>query len=379
MKKIAHIQLLPLLSGAQRVTLDELQRLSDYEYEKYLICNDEGPLTLEARKSGIHVIIVKSLKRNISPYFDIVSLIKLIKIIKKEKFDIVHTHSSKTGVLGRLAAFYSKTPLIIHTVHGFSFPSAKNKLQLFIYYIMEKLGTVCGDALICLHDEDKRIAVNKLKLSPDKIHMLPNGVDINKFKPLSSIQKEEIRESIGLKNSDTIIGMTGRLWEQKNPLFLFDNLVDILLSNKNIKLVFMGDGELSNSLKERINTHKLSSQVFLLGWCNNTEEILNALDIFVLPSKWEGMPLAILEAQSTGLPCVVSNINGNKILVTNFKDGFLFDLDDIESFHDSITRLLYDRDLRENLGDYARNKIVSSYSINERIKKIDLIYKNLLL
>ncbi|WOB82041.1 glycosyltransferase family 4 protein [Providencia sp. PROV114] len=378
MKKIAHIQLLPILSGAQRVTLDELQRLSNDEYIKYLICNGEGPLTNEARKLGIIVIIVKSLKREISPYHDLISLYSLFKIIKKENFDIVHTHSSKTGVIGRLASFFSKVPLIVHTVHGFSFPSAKNKIQLLLYYLMERLGSLCGDILICLHEEDKKISINTLKQPESSVYVIPNGVDIKKFNPLCDEKKKLLRQIFKYRDTDILIGMTGRLWEQKNPLFLFNSLIDTLKLNNHIKLIFIGDGELSNVLKKQIQSHHLENQVILMGWCNNTETILNTLDIFVLPSKWEGMPLAILEAQSTGLPCVVSNISGNRALVTEGNDGFLFELDNKPSLNAAVNQLIHNKELRIELGKHAREKIMSQYSIDKRIEKIDSIYKRLL-
>ncbi|EBP7329261.1 glycosyltransferase family 4 protein, partial [Salmonella enterica] len=122
MIKIAHIQLLPLLSGVQRVCLDELIRLDENKFDKYLICKEEGPLTVEAKKYGIKCLVVRNLVREISLKNDLKALWSLWKIIKQYKFDIVHTHSSKTGVLGRVAAWLNRTNLIVHTVHGFSFP-----------------------------------------------------------------------------------------------------------------------------------------------------------------------------------------------------------------------------------------------------------------
>ncbi|WP_318836627.1 glycosyltransferase family 4 protein [Providencia sp. PROV102] len=335
MKKIAHVQLLPLLSGAQRVSLDELQRLPNDKFDKYLICCQIGPLTIEAEKLGIKCIIIDSLTREISPIKDLKSLIHLIKIIKNYRFDIIHTHSSKTGVIGRLAGFISKTPLIIHTVHGYSFPAAKNKIQYIIYYIMERIGSMCGNKLICLHETDKEIAIQKLKVKSNDIYIIPNGVDVKKYTPPSIENKQLYRKSLNLSKDDIVIGMTGRLWLQKNPIFLLENMLPLLIENKNIKILFVGDGELKKELEKLISIYDLSKQVYLLGWRNDIDRILQSIDIFTLPSKWEGMPLAILEAQSSGLPCIVSNITGNNNLVSNNIDGFIFNLEpNSEEFRD---------------------------------------------
>ncbi|MDD9339071.1 MAG: glycosyltransferase family 4 protein [Providencia heimbachae] len=379
MKKIVHIQLLPILSGAQRVSLDELQRLPNDKFDKYLICCGIGPLTIEAEKLGIKCIIIDSLTREISPIKDFKALINLIKILKEYRFDIVHTHSSKTGVIGRLAGFISKTPLIIHTVHGYSFPAAKNNTQRIIYYFMERVGSICGNKLICLHEIDKNIAIQKLKVKPDDIYIIPNGVDVQKYTLPSVEIKQLYRQSLNLSMDDIVIGMTGRLWLQKNPIFLLENMLPLFMENKNIKVLFIGDGELKNELESIINTHNLVNQVYLLGWRNDIEHILQAIDIFTLPSKWEGMPLAILEAQSSGLPCVVSNIPGNNNLVSNNIDGFIFNLEsDGEDFRDKIKQLIYSNELRIKLGTKSREKVMRHYSIEQRIRQIEIIYDKLI-
>ncbi|NBM86010.1 glycosyltransferase family 4 protein [Proteus penneri] len=378
MKKIAHVQLLPLLSGAQRVSLDELQRLPNDKFDKYLICCQTGPLTIEAEKLGIKCIIIDSLTREISPIKDLKSLIHLIKIIKNYRFDIIHTHSSKTGVIGRLAGFISKTPLIIHTVHGYSFPAAKNKIQYIIYYIMERIGSMCGNKLICLHETDKEIAIQKLKVKSNDIYIIPNGVDVKKYTPPSIENKQLYRQSLNLSKDDIVIGMTGRLWLQKNPIFLLENMLPLLIENKNIKILFVGDGELKKELEKFINIYDLNKQVYLLGWRNDIDRILQSIDIFTLPSKWEGMPLAILEAQSSGLPCIVSNITGNNNLVSNNIDGFIFNLEpNSEEFRDKIKKLIYNKELRIKLGIKSREKVILHHSIEQRIQKIEMIYDEL--
>ncbi|HGN2347179.1 TPA: glycosyltransferase family 4 protein [Proteus mirabilis] len=374
MIKIAHIQLLPLLSGAQRVSLEELKRLPSDKYKKYLISSSKGPLTEEAQKYNIKCIIVPTLKREISPKNDLLSLLALIKIIKKERFDIVHTHSSKPGVLGRIAAFLLRTPLIIHTVHGFSFPAAKNNKEYFLYLTMERIGTLCGKSLICLHNNDKKIAIKKLYIKEKNILVIPNGVDTNLYAPLKKQYKNEIRKNLQINNNDISIGMIGRLWEQKNPLLLLNAAIELLDKYSNLKFYFVGDGEYFNLMDNIIKKNKLTKQIFLLGWRSDTEIILNALDIFVLPSKWEGMPLAILEAQSVAVPCIVSNIQGNKEIIDNNKTGILFESNSKNELIKSIDFLISNPEKRKEIAKNSRKYITGNHCINDRINKLDYFY-----
>ncbi|ELN2497650.1 glycosyltransferase [Escherichia coli] len=289
MIKIAHIQLLPLLNGVQRVCLDELIRLDPRTFDRYLICKEEGPLTIEAQKYGIKCLFVKSLVREISLKNDFKALWYLWKLIKQHNFDIVHTHSSKTGVLGRVAAWLGRTKLIVHTVHGFSFPAAKNKLQKLLFYLMEKIGSLCGDVIICLHEDDAKIAQTILRTGKDKIFIISNGVDTEKFRPYAKNDKELCRRNIyNICDDDIIIGMIGRLWPQKNPLCLLKAISQLIKSNKKIKCVFIGDGELYGEMADFINDNALHDSVQLLGWRNDTPILLNAMDIFVLPPFGRG-------------------------------------------------------------------------------------------
>lgn len=378
MIKIAHIQLLPLLSGVQRVCLDELIRLDPRTFDRYLICKEEGPLTIEAQKYGIKCLFVKSLVREISLKNDFKALWYLWKLIKQHNFDIVHTHSSKTGVLGRVAAWLGRTKLIVHTVHGFSFPAAKNKLQKLLFYLMEKIGSLCGDVIICLHEDDAKIAQTILRTGKDKIFIISNGVDTEKFSPYAKNDKELCRRNIyNICDDDIIIGMIGRLWPQKNPLCLLKAISQLIKSNKKIKCVFIGDGELYGEMADFINDNALHDSVQLLGWRNDTPILLNAMDIFVLPSLWEGMPLAILEAKSCGLPCVVSNIQGNRNIINGVDNGLLFDLNlNWHDLHDKLKLLIEDSRLRTILGKNSRLDVMINHNISSRIKKIEKLYLN---
>ncbi|EHK9061938.1 glycosyltransferase family 4 protein [Vibrio parahaemolyticus] len=372
--KIAHVQLLPLLTGVQNVTISELDGLSEKHYSKTIICQSSGELTLKASKLNISTKLIPDLVREISPVKDFKALISLYKIFKKEEFDIVHTHSSKTGLLGRLAARMAGVPLVIHTVHGFPFSSAKSKIIYMFYVFMEFLGGRLSHKVICLHENDKKICIDKLKLSEDKLVVLPNGVNKNIFHPSDSSSLNLIRSELKLSKDKIIIGMIGRLWEQKNPKAMVDAALSILSSRNDVVFVFVGEGELRASLEAMSDSY--SDNIKFLGWRSDTADLLRSFDIFSLPSLWEGMPLAIIEAMATGLPCIVSNIPGNNHLIENGKNGFLFELTNNEDFVNSLLNLIDDEVLRKSMGNYSLELVNKFYDIDSRVNKINTLYIN---
>lgn len=373
--KVAHIQLLPLLTGVQRVTLDELERLDPKKFDKYLICKEEGPLTLAASSKGVCCLYNPFLVREISFLSDIKALWKLYRLFKENNFDIVHSHSSKTGVIGRIAARLARVPMIVHTVHGFAFPAASNRVEKIVFWLMEWLGTICSHKVVCLHDADKNIAINKLRAPISKLEVLANGVDTLKFSPPEVKERLQIREKFEQINDDIIVGMVGRLWKQKNPTTFVKAAVSILSSGINAQFVVVGDGDLRKELETIISRAGCSKNIHLLGWRDDTVNLLKSMDIFVLPSLWEGMPLAILEAQSTGLPCIVSDIQGNNSLVEHEVDGLLFECQNSVELASMIKRLIDDKTERLSMGKLARKKILNSYDIDKRIERIGALYE----
>lgn len=376
---VAHLQLLPLLSGVQRVTLDELEKL-DASHKCWLICQNFGPLTDAAKLSGSEVVTVSSLRREINLVQDLKAFWHLWRCFRIQHFDVVHTHSSKTGVLGRFAARLANVPCIVHTVHGFAFPAAKTRLQRRVFHIMEWLGARCSHKVICLHEEDARICRDELGLPPEKIIILPNGVDIEKFQPpRETVNQAELRDILGLPESRKIILMVGRLWEQKNPKCLIDayrRLWD--KGDPGADLVLVGDGELLPVLAETVRQVGLDKHVHFLGWRTDTPALMQASDIFVLPSRWEGMPLAILEAMSSGLPIVVTDIPGNRHLVEDNIHGLLFPNEDDEALCESLHRLLEAPELCLHLGRLGREKVVTEHNIHHRVEAVSAAYHAIL-
>lgn len=376
--KIVHIQLLPLMSGVQKVSLDELMHLDRLRYEPIVICKKEGEFTENLKKIGVRVHLIPELEREISPIRDIKALLALRNFLVKERPDIVHSHSSKTGILGRVAAYISGVPLIVHTVHGFSFPGESRMLIRVIFKFLERMVGKITDQLIVLNKEDATIARDALKVPLDRLVLLPNGVDIATYAPVNQSERNALRLGMfGVNGAEhVLIGMVGRLWYQKNPHCFVRAAVQVLNRTKNASFFLIGDGEFRDDLEKIITESGHGGMIRILGWRSDISEILKAIDIVVLPSRWEGMPLAILEAMSTAVPVVASDIPGNNHLISDGVDGLLFPSNDSDALATAMLELIDNVDKRSCFSVQARQKILHGFTLEERIKKLTLIYES---
>lgn len=374
--KIIHVQLFPLMSGVQKVSLDELSQLDSNYYDRIVVCKCAGEFTDKLQSLGIRVHFIPELERNISPWRDLLAFLALKKFFKAEKPDIVHTHSSKTGILGRFSARAAKVHFIVHTVHGFSFPGEPRKIIRNLFKLLEWIAGKFTDKLIVLNVDDEIIAVNSLAIPKENIALLPNGVDISTYSPANCVRRLQLRNYIYniTNNEHIIIGMIGRLWHQKNPQCFVRAAIRVAKQRNNVSFFLIGDGEFRFELENQITSSNFSNRIIIMGWRCDVPELLKGLDVMVLPSRWEGMPLAILEAMSTGVTVVASNIPGNRDLICDQNDGRLFTADDDLALAEVLIDLIDTPAKRSLFSTRSRNKVLSSYSLSNRMKKIIEIY-----
>ncbi len=377
-KKIVHLQLLPLMSGVQKVSLDELAHLNPEHYERIAVCKCEGEFTEQLRKIGVRVHLVPELERSISPKRDMQAYFTLRNFFRAERPDIVHTHSSKTGILGRLAASAAQVPTIVHTVHGFAFPGESRQAIKAIFTFMERQAGKVTDRMIVLNDTDADIASDLLGVPNSRQALLPNGVDVDIYAPAAPEQRQLLRQSVfGIDApGHVIVGMVGRLGLQKNPQCFVRAAARVTAQRDNASFFMIGDGEFRAELEATIQASGHADRIRILGWRSDVPEILKALDAMVLPSRWEGMPLAILEAMSSGVSVIASDIPGNHHLVHDGSDGRLFPLDDDEALAAALIDLVDDPAKRSRLSLQARAKVLAQYTLSARMEKITAIYED---
>lgn len=365
------------LGGAQKHLLSLISNLDKSKYSVFLFTAKEGLLLNDALSiSGLCVKTSSLLERQINLFKDIPALFEIYSFIKKYNIDIVHTHSSKAGIIGRLAARLAKVKIIIHTVHGWPFNDYQSFLARYIYIFLERFAARFSDKLIVVSGFDKGKGLKNRIGDNSKYALIYYGILFENFGG-SEYNINNIRRELRLRSDDLLIGMISCLKPQKAPQ---DFIKLAYLINKNIpglKFILIGDGILRKRIEDLIAGYRLKNQVLLLGWRRDIPEILSAIDIFALTSLWEGLPIAVLEAMASAKPVVVTDTGGIREIIFENKTGFMVKPGDINSMAEKLKLLLNSAKLREKIGLDARNSLASSFRLEAMVRQTQDLYGNL--
>lgn len=370
--KTAHvITLSQPFGGAQRNTLLTLKGLARDGYETELICGPGGRLIDEARAGGTQVRVIADLKRPVNPLKDTRVFVQLYRLFRSEKYEIVHTHSTKAGLLGRLAAWWAGVPVIVHTVHGYPFVMDGN-LKTKLYIALERSVASVTDAIVCV-GEMLRHEVSTWKMAPDKkLVTIYSGIDFSSYVPKQPAAK--MKRDLGVEKAWPIIGSIGHLVEAKAQHDLIESVALLRDSYPQIKLLLVGDGRLRPLLERRVQELGLSSNVSLLGERDDIADLLDIFDVYAMSSRHEGVGRALTEAMYWGLPVVTTAINGIKELVIHEETGLGVTPGDPKALAAAIHRLVSDAGLARSLGQNARRKVMGLMDSEKMITAIEELY-----
>ena len=328
-----------------------------------------------ARKNGLRDITNPSLVRRVDPVRDIRAFFSLWALLRREKPAIVHTHTYKAGILGCWAAKMAGVPIIIHTPHGHIFFGHFSPLVTRLFMIIERLTATMVDRMVALTEGERRDYVAFSVANPDKMVTIHSGVDIDQFMKVKRNGREK-KASLGLNVEAPVVGTVGWLLPIKGPMYLLKAMTAIWHTHPDIQLVYVGKGDLEEEVKAEVHRTGVTDKVKFLGWRDDIPEIMQFLDIFVLPSLNEGMGRVLVEAMASGKPIVASNVGGIPDLVKHGHNGFLVAPGDVDGLSLAIKKLIEDGQLRLEMGAKGR-AMARNYGVEEMIKKIDDLYTSL--
>ncbi len=344
----------------------------------------EGQLVISqlanAEKLGIEVIDLPSLVRRISPINDVRALVALFRHMRKKEPHIVHTHTSKAGILGRLAAWMARVPTIIHTPHGHVFYGHFGRSLSRIFLQTEKLLGRITHHHIALTPEEGKDYLNFGVARAKNISVIHSGVDLNCFKR-SATKSNPKRNELGISPDSLVVGFVGWLIPIKGVTYLVNAMTKIVEQHPKSLLVLVGKGddkgEEEIKLKEQVERAGLADKVRFLGWRPDVDVIMGCFDIFILPSLNEGMGRVLVEAMAAGLPIVASRVGGIPDLVKDGENGLLVPPADAGALERAISNLLSDKARRKLMGETGK-RMCRPYSVEAMVDKIDNLYSRLL-
>jgi glycosyltransferase involved in cell wall biosynthesis len=330
----------------------------------------------KAAEGGVKLIAIPFLMRRIDPIHDLRAFLSLWKLMIKERPHIVHTHTSKAGLLGRWAAKMAGVPVIVHTPHGHVFYGHFGPLLSRFFVIIEKLTASITDRMVALTKAEGNDYNTFLVCNPDKMVTIHSGVDIARY-AAARVNIEEKKRSLGLDPKGLVVGTVGWLLPIKGPVHLLKAMARIWHRNPDIDLVFVGKGELEEALRAEAFRRGVSDKVTFLGWRDDIPEIMQILDVFVLPSLNEGMGRVLVEAMAAGKAIVASDAGGIPDLIIHGHNGFLVPPKDSNRLAEAIITLLKDTHRREEMGKNGK-LLAKRYSVESMVDKIETLYEELL-
>lgn len=373
--KVLHIITRLVVGGAQDNTILTLQNHDRQKYHVSLASNPHGPWRQKAEEASDEFYTLENLVNPISPTQDFQTLTAIIKLLQTEKFDIVHTHSSKAGILGRLAANFCNVP-VVHTVHGFPFHDFMPPWQKKLYTLLEKWFNNRSDFIITVSELNRKQAIELGIASSDKTKTIYSGIDFTKLD--QSYEVENLKSELRIEPNTKIITMVGRLDQQKAPYYLIEAFAKVLNELPDIILLLVGEGELETSLKSQVQELKIEPKVKFLGSRDDVPAILNITDIFSLSSLWEGLGRAMTEAMLMGIPVVVPNIYGIPEIVHHNETGLLFEAKNTDQLARYLVYLLNNPQERQRLGQNAKALTRRLFDGQEMVRQIEVVYETIL-
>lgn len=354
MKKVLYVTTVSRTINA--FLIPHINMLLDNGYEVHCACSIDKPVDKELQRKGVKIFEVP-FSRNPLGIGNIKAFIKLEELQRINNYDIVHVHTPIAAIYGRLLKLSFPNLRTIYTAHGYHFLKGGSKLGWLLYYPIEKIMAKFTDVIININKEDYEIT--KEKLRPKKCYLLNGvGLDLSKYKKLSSKEIQEKRKEFGLKDKDFVVLMIAEINKNKNHIQLI-NAMDILKDKyPNIKVLCIGDGTLKESLEKQIILRNLQNNIFMLGYRLDVNKLINISDIGILLSRREGLPRNIMEFMACGRKVIATDIRGCRDLICDETIGTLVNVDDYESTAKAIEKY------------YILND--KSFEVSKEIRKYDI-------
>ncbi len=383
MKKIKVLHTITKIGvgGASENTLLSAKLLNPEIYDVSVLCGakcDDKMDVEEFLGQKIDIHYSNTLVREISPIKDILHLFEMIRYLRKNGVDIIHTHSSKAGILHRIAAKIAGVAYIVHSIHGWSFNDRMSSKVKSLYVSLERFVEKFTDKLIAVTEFDIIKGLDEKISTKEKYVKIHSSIEIDKYTAISK-SNPELRNEFGIKENEIIVGTVSRMDTQKAPQDFVSVAKAVCDKFDKVKFIFVGDGPLRNEVEHKIESLGLKDKIILTGIRTDVNNFMNLFDIFILTSLWEGLPRVFSQAMAAKLPIVATNVNGAPEAIIDGKNGFLLEPKDISGLSDRITHLIENQDKRLEYGKYGFENILPDFDINDMIQKIDDLYQSLLI
>ncbi|CAL9617219.1 glycosyltransferase family 4 protein [Streptomyces sp. enrichment culture] len=369
--KVLHV-ITRLQAGAGGNTLLTAVGMDRDRYDVWIAGVPGGDLWESARAAGVHTVELRGFRHTLTPA-DALVLYRLVRLIRRERFTVVHTHSAKGGFLGRLAARLCRTPVVVHTFHGFSFHPHQPLLRRTLYRCLERATRRCTHRFLAVAPRVARQAVEERLAPPGRIQVVPSAVDLGhipeRFDPVA-------RRMLGVPRATALVGTVGRIDTQKAPLDFVRTAAALRARRPDTAFVMIGDGPLADEVRGLAD--RLGVRIVLTGHRPDAARLVAGLDVFVVTSLYEGLGRALTEALATARPVVATAVNGVPDLVEHGATGLLVAPADPDGTAHAVDWLLDHPQEAARMGRQGRQRVRAAFAPQTMCAAVDACYRDLL-
>ncbi len=383
-----NLKVMHIIHNLRRAGAQEVVRiLSEYLVKDGcvpIVCTFiDGPIGRDLEKLGIQVEVLRPRRYSILalPWF-IIDLIhirqELVQLVKKHEIDIIQTHILEMfDFLVLTLKFSTDLKIVLWTVHNVDFlPTEKNwllKPKRVVYRLLYRLMAQGVSKFIAVSDEVREAVISQIGIIQDKVITIANGVDVKRYECIDD--GTLLRQHLALESDSRLITVVGRLTTQKGHCYLITAAADVLFHHPNVHFLFVGEGKLKESLQAQAQTLGVSEHIHFLGMRHDVPNILAASEIFVLPSLWEGLSIALIEAMAASKPIVATSVSGTNEVMENNKTGLIVSPGDSQALAEAIIEMLNNSEQAQAMGKAAKEHVVTHYSAQKQADEHMALYR----
>lgn len=372
--KVLHLITELVVGGAQDNTLLSVEKLDRARYEVHTAGAPGGGWVGRAEEVSDRLHFIPHMRREVAPRDDVRALAEIYRLLRREQYHIVHTHSSKAGIIGRVAGRLARVPVVVHTVHGFPFNDQTFPRWLRQTYLwLERLGARLSNQLVMVSELNRQEALQKGIAPWDRMAVVYSGLDLRRFG--SILHSRAARERLGLAAGARVVGTVGRISACNAPLVMVEAAQLLLARYDDLQVLLIGDGELRQEVETAVGNEP---RIHLLGFRFDIPQLLPALDVFMFPNLWGGLGRSVTEALAAGLPVVAFPVNGVPELVEDNVTGLHARVGDVRDLAEKTAFLLETPEVGTRLGQAGQQRVYEKFSASKMVADLDRLYETLL-
>lgn len=375
--RMLHIITRLIRGGADENTLYTVRGLDKRRYAVDLAVGAGSELEEIGAIPEVGVHLVSELVREPHPWKDLVTLVKLAKLIRRGRYQIVHTHTAKAGFLGRLAAAIAGTPVIIHTVHGVTFHQHLPRMHRMFYLMLERIAARFTHQFVAVGEDVKDIYLREGIGTDAEYETIYSGMPLREYLDAGAMPESErdaLRAELGFEPGHRVIVMAARLEPRKGHGYLFHAVQRLKPEHPELRVLVVGEGPIRAQLEAQCRTLGIDDRVVFLGHRHDLPRVFAAADVSVLTSLWEGLPRVLVQSAAAGKPIVTFDVEGAWEVVRDGRNGFVVASQDVPAFTERLRTLLVEHERARSMGAAGREAVGSRWTVETMLDRLDDLY-----